>query len=164
MMRQWVVASGLIERDGTLLLVQNRRRNGSLDWSTPGGVIDVADGESVVDGLTREVEEETGIHVHGWAGPVYEVEAVAEGLGWALRAEIHRATHWSGELTVDDPDGIVVKAQFVPLARAPDYLEGCHQWVREPLGAWLNERWEAGRQYRYRLDGTTPGAISVVKV
>src|SRR5206468_653696 len=81
-MRDWVVASGLIEEDGKLLLVQNRRRNGSLDWSTPGGVIEIADGESVVDGLTREVEEETGIYVCDWNGPVYEVEAVAEGRGW----------------------------------------------------------------------------------
>jgi 8-oxo-dGTP diphosphatase len=162
-MRHWVVASGLIEQDGMLLLVQNRRRNGSLDWSTPGGVIEVADGESVVDGLTREVEEETGIRVGDWTGPVYEVEAVAEGLGWALRAEIHRATEWSGDLVVDDPDGIVIKAEFVPVALASDYLEGCHPWVREPLGAWLSERWEAGRRYRYRLDGTTPGSISVVK-
>src|SRR5207244_3645350 len=125
-MRDWVVASGLIEEQGKLLLVQNRRRNGSLDWSTPGGVIEIADGESVVDGLTREVEEETGIHVCDWHGPVYEVEAVAAGLGWSLRAEIHRAIEWSGELVVDDPDGIVVNARFVPVGTAPDYLEGCH--------------------------------------
>jgi 8-oxo-dGTP diphosphatase len=163
-MRQWVVAGGLIEHDGSLLLVQNRRRNGSLDWSTPGGVIEVADGESVVDGLTREVEEETGIRVRDWTGPVYVVEATAEGLGWSLRAEIHRAIDWAGDLVVDDPDGIVIKAEFVPVVLADEYLEGCHQWVREPLGAWLTERFEAGRCYRYRLDGSTPGSISVVKV
>jgi 8-oxo-dGTP diphosphatase len=163
-MLQWVVASGLIEEDGSLLLVQNRRRNGSLDWSTPGGVIEVADGESVVDGLTREVAEETGIQVTAWSGPVYEVVAVAEGLGWTLRAEIHRATCWSGHLAVDDPDGIVVNARFVPLEVVSDYLEGCHPWVREPLGAWAVERWEAGRSYRYRLEGTTPASITVVKV
>src|SRR5260370_151953 len=97
-MHHWVVASGLIEADGTLLLVQNRRRNGGLDWSTPGGVIELDDGESVVDGLTREVAEETGIEVREWTGPVYEVEAIAEGLGWALRAEIYRALDWTGEL------------------------------------------------------------------
>ena len=37
------------------------RRNGSSDWTPPGGVIEVADGESVLDGLTREVAEETGL-------------------------------------------------------------------------------------------------------
>ena len=44
------------------------------------------------------------------------------------------------------------------------YLAGCHPWVGEPLGAWLVERWERGRSYRYRLDGDTPGSITVVKV
>jgi 8-oxo-dGTP diphosphatase len=163
-MRHWVVASGLIEGDGGILLVQNRRRNGSFDWSTPGGVIEVDDGESVVAGLTREVAEETGIVVEEWAGPVYEVEAVAEGLGWALRAEIHRAVRWRGHLVVADPDAIVVDARFVPAAQCADYLAGCHPWVGEPLGAWLIERWDAGRSYRYRLDGDTPGSITVVKV
>jgi 8-oxo-dGTP diphosphatase len=163
-MRHWVVASGLIESDGGILLVQNRRRNGALDWSPPGGVIEVDDGESVVTGLTREVAEETGLVVEEWAGPVYEVEAVAEGLGWALRAEIHRAVSWQGDLLVADPDGIVVDAQWVAADRWAGYLAGCHPWVAEPLGAWLIERWERGRSYQYRLDGDTPGTITVVKV
>ncbi|HEX7167060.1 MAG TPA: NUDIX hydrolase, partial [Acidimicrobiales bacterium] len=88
-MREWLVASGIVEGPDGLLLVQNRRRNGSLDWSTPGGVIEVADGETVIDGLTREVWEETGITVTGWEGPVYEVEAEANDLGWRLRVEVH---------------------------------------------------------------------------
>ena len=56
-MREWVVASALVERDGELLLVLNRRRGGGTDWSTPGGVIDATD-SSVIAGLTREVEVE----------------------------------------------------------------------------------------------------------
>jgi ADP-ribose pyrophosphatase YjhB (NUDIX family) len=163
-MRHWVVAGGLIESDAGILLVQNRRRSGALDWSTPGGVIEVDDGEGVVAGLTREVAEETGIVVDEWAGPVYEVEAVAEGLGWALRAEIHRAVTWRGDLVVADPDAIVVDARFVPVDQCAGYLAGCHLWVAEPLGAWLIERWDAGRSYQYRLDGDTPGSITVVKV
>jgi 8-oxo-dGTP diphosphatase len=164
MIRQWVVASGLIESGDSILLVQNRRRNGALDWSPPGGVIEVDDGESMAGGLTREVAEEAGLVVDEWAGPVYEVEAVAEGLGWALRAEIHRAVRWRGELQVADPDGIVVDARFVPVDRCPTYLAGCHPWVAEPLADWLIERFEGGRSYQYRLDGDTPGSIVVVKV
>src|SRR5205823_11367271 len=45
--REWLVAGGLVENHDGLLLVQNRRRDGSLDWSPPGGVIDVGGGESV---------------------------------------------------------------------------------------------------------------------
>jgi 8-oxo-dGTP diphosphatase len=161
--RDWLVAGGIVEGPAGLLLVQNRRRDGSLDWSPPGGVIEVHDGESVMDGLTREVAEETGIVVSAWTGPVYEVEAVADGLGWRLRVEVHRAVTYGGELHVDDPDGIVVDARFVPTVRCGDHLVGCHPWVREPLAAWLAERWVDSRAWRYLLHGDRIGAVTVVR-
>src|SRR5262245_54060280 len=56
-MREWTVASGLLETPDGVLLVRNVRRGGFEDWSTPGGVIDAEDAD-VLAGLTREVEEE----------------------------------------------------------------------------------------------------------
>jgi 8-oxo-dGTP diphosphatase len=88
-MRDWVVGGALILSDEGVLLVQNRRRNGSQDWTPPGGVID--EGETLLDGLTREVQEETGLRVTEWAGPVYEVHCEAPDLGWSLRVEAHVA-------------------------------------------------------------------------
>jgi 8-oxo-dGTP diphosphatase len=161
--RQWLVAGGLVENDDGLLLVQNLRRNGSVDWSPPGGVIEIAEGESVVDGLTREVAEETGIVVSQWNGPVYEVIAVAEGLGWELRVEVHRAVQFTGDLVVADPDGIVVDARFVAVDDCFHHLAGGHPWVREPLGAWLMERWSGSRSYAYRLEGGSIDALTVVR-
>jgi 8-oxo-dGTP diphosphatase len=152
--REWVVAGGLVEGPGgTVLLVQNRRRDGSLDWSPPGGVVEVAEGESPVAGLTREVEEETGITVTAWEGPVWEVETTAPGMGWHLRVEVHRALSWEGQLrTGEDPDGIVVDARFVAPADCGAHLEGAHPWVHEPLGAWLAGAVEP--LWRYHLEGT----------
>ena len=72
-------------------------------------------GETVLDGLTREVEEETGLRVHEWEGPIYQVVATApdHGLADAGRGVPGRSTY-EGELHVgDDPDGIVVDAAFV---------------------------------------------------
>lgn len=150
-MREWLVGGGLIlGRDG-LLLVRNRRRNGDHDWSPPGGVID--EGESLLDGLTREVREETGVVVTRWRGPVYEVEVLAPDLGWHLRVEAHEAVEFDGEVRVDDPDGIVVEAAYVDPAACADHLAGCHPWVAEPLGAWLSERWREPRTFRYLLRG-----------
>ena len=120
-MHEWQVAGALVESDGRLLLVRNQRRGGFEDWSTPGGVID-ADDASLLEGLTREVEEETGLVVNRWEGPLYEVEAVAVDLGWRMRCEVHRAVEFEGEVRVDDPDGIVVEAAFVPLAEAVSVL------------------------------------------
>jgi 8-oxo-dGTP diphosphatase len=140
--RDWVVGAALILSGAEVLLVRNRRRNGSHDWSPPAGVIE--EGESLLEGLAREVEEETGLRVTGWDGPVYEVRCEAPELGWRLRVETHLATGFEGDLEVDDPDGIVVDARFVALTDCLGHLDGCHPWVREPLAAWLHEGWERG--------------------
>ena len=79
-----------------MLLVENLRRDGARDWSPPGGVID--ENETVVSGLTREVEEATGVRVWRWNGPVYEVEVEAPGVGWGLRVEVHLAVDFTGDL------------------------------------------------------------------
>ena len=164
-MREWLVASGIIEGPDGVLLVQNRRRNGSFDWSTPGGVIEVADGESVLDGLTREVKEETGITVTQWQGPVYEVHAEAEGMGWRLKVEVHRALEFSGDLVLEDLDEIVVDAQWVATDACGPHLEACPVWVREPLAAYLDERWPGDApSFRYRVEGADRGAMTVVRL
>jgi len=157
--RSWLVAGALIEGPEGLLLVQNRRRNGRVDWSPPGGVIE--EGEGLLEGLTREVEEETGLRVTEWAGPVYEIEAVAPGLGWRLQVEVHRALALEGDLVVDDPDGIVVDAAYLGPDDCRGRLEDGHPWVREPLVAWLGERWDSGRSFGFEIQGTDPATISV---
>lgn len=163
-MREWLVASGIVEGPEGLLLVQNRRRDGALDWSPPGGVIEVHDGESVVEGLTREVEEETGITVTAWDGPLYHVEAEAPDMGWHLRVEVHRAVAYAGELRVDDPDGIVVDARFMPLDECSSWLASTWLPTHEPLLAWLSERWSDGRSYRYRVDGAARASMTVTRL
>jgi 8-oxo-dGTP diphosphatase len=156
-----------VESDQGLLLVQNRRRNGSFDWSPPGGVIEVADGEEIVAGLTREVEEETGIRVTEWAGPLYEVQADAPDLGWSMRAVVYLAVAYEGDLVIDDPDGIVVDAQFVALDACHTHLAQCHPWVREPLAEWLAARWshtEAPSPFGYRVDGVDLASLTVTRL
>ncbi len=67
--REWRVAGALIEQDGLLLLVANRRRGGKLEWTPPGGVVDP--GETSIEALVREVREETGLIVESWTSSVY---------------------------------------------------------------------------------------------
>ena len=161
-MQEWLVAGALVEASDGLLLVRNERRGGRTDWTTPGGVIDVDDA-SLLEGLTREVEEETGLVVTRWEGPVYEVVCVAEDLGWTLRAEVHRAVEYEGTLRVDDPDGIVVEARFMPPEDCVTCLARGARWVHEPLQEWLAERWgpAAVRGYRYEVRGTQYDDLSV---
>jgi 8-oxo-dGTP diphosphatase len=162
-MRQWTVGGALLEGPDGLLLVRNLRRNGSHDWTPPGGVID--EGETLLEGLTREVEEETGLRVTRWAdGPVYEIDAVAEGLGWRLRVEAHLAVDYEGDLRLHDPDGIVVEARFVALDDCAVHLEAAQQWVREPLGEWLRLRFEGPRRFGYHIVGTDAQALEITRL
>ena len=158
-MRSWLVAGAVIEGPEGILLVANRRRNGAVDWTTPGGVIDP--GEGLLDGLTREVREETGLVVTGWGEQLYEIEVQAPELGWDLRVEVHRAASVTGALQFDDPDGIVFDASYVACSQCERRLAEAHRWVREPLGAWLDERWGNPRGFRYEVLGSDPASLTV---
>jgi 8-oxo-dGTP diphosphatase len=158
-LRRWLVGGALIEGPEGLLLVCNRRRDGRLDWTPPGGVIDT--GEELLAGLAREVEEETGLVVTDWCGPLYEIVAEAPGLGWHLRVEVWRAEGFSGDLRVADPDGIVVDARFVGVRDCGPHLEGGHPWVTEPLREWLGERWSDTRRYGYEVEGSSVSSLVV---
>ena len=159
------VAGAVLERDASLLLVRNLRRNGSHDWSTPGGVIDATDA-SVLHGLTREVAEETGLRVLGWSGLLYEVIATSIDLGWEMRCEVHLAGEVEGELTINDPDGIVDHCAYVSHEDLGEHLELCFPWVREPLTEWLSERWPLGevRGFRYEVTGTSLSSLTAVRI
>ena len=149
---RWAVAGGILVHDGAVLMVNNRRRNGSTDWSTPGGVVDP--GETVLGALTREVAEETGLEVSAWDGPLYTVEADgSEGPGWILTVEVHQARQWSGELDIDDPDGIVFDARWVRVGELEDLLVGQYAWMAEPLLTYLDGETERGHAFRYTVTG-----------
>jgi len=154
--------------DDRLLLVQNRRRNGSLDWSPPGGVVD--EGEDVLTGLQREVVEETGLVVDSWSEPRYLIHAVAPDMGWDLRVEARQASSFRGELVVDDPDGIVVASEWVSVEAVAQRLAGGPRWVSEPLVQWLADGPASDiapgtiETFSYVVSGTNPGEITVRRI
>ena len=161
-MHEWVVGGAVVEGPLGILLVRNRRRDGSFDWSPPGGVID--SDETVLEGLNREVREETGLQVVSWSEVVYEIAATAPDMGWNLRVEARVATAWTGELTIDDPDGIVDDAAWVHPDECATQLSGNARWVAEPVVEWLTERWSGSRSYRYHVEGTTASDLTVRRV
>jgi 8-oxo-dGTP pyrophosphatase MutT (NUDIX family) len=121
----------------------------------------IDDGETVLEGLAREVVEETGLVVTEWQGPLYAVIAEAPDMGWRLRAEVFLGVAYEGELVVDDPDGIVVSAAFHTLDDCRLRMEDGHLWMREPLLEWLVERWEDSRDYGYLVEGRDLDALTV---
>jgi len=162
-MRSWVVGGGVLERGQELLLVRNRRRNGSVDWTTPGGVID--EGESVLEGLSREVSEETGLSIGSWTRHLYTVTVKAPDLGWFLRAEVYLADQVSGDLVIADPDGIVEEARWVDAKECVALTSTSQRWLSEPLFEWMEHRWGgAVRSFDYHLAGTEPGSYDVTRL
>ena len=170
-MRRWQVAGAIIpapDRVGHrgVLLVENLRRSGLTDWTPPGGVVELGEGESILEGLAREVLEETGLLVTKWAGPLYRVTTEAPDMGWTMCVEVHLGVEYDDVIRVgDDPDGIVVSADYFHEDECVVRVAEGHPWVREPLCDWLSERWtDETRDYRYRVHGVYPSTSRIVRL
>ncbi|MDG2027369.1 MAG: NUDIX hydrolase [Acidimicrobiales bacterium] len=161
-MGRWKVAGGLITRGAETLLVANRRRDGRVDWSTPGGVVD--EGETPLFALSREVHEETGLKVDDWSRLCWTTEVDFVDLEMHLLAEVHLAESFAGDLLIDDPDGIVVEAHFLDAAKIDTRLTTAPVWVAEPMRDWLTGPWDEIRHFGYRAMGRSPAEMSAERV
>lgn len=56
-----IIVGGVVEKDGKVLLVQEKQERCYGKWNLPAGHLDC--NESIIDGAKREIKEETGCDV-----------------------------------------------------------------------------------------------------
>lgn len=159
-MRAWRVGGALIRHADGLVLCGNRRRDRSVEWTPPGGVID--HGESVHQGLAREVSEETGLVVVSFLQRAYTVSVAAPQMGWTLDVEAWEAVVGEGEIVLADPDGIVEEVRHSSAREALELLAGSPPWVREPVSDWVGGT--VLDHYRFVVHGHTRAASRVERI
>ena len=110
--KRFVIAAGILVRDGCVLLVENQWGD-KIEWTLPGGVVEPE--ESVMDALQREFREETSLEMVECGRLAYVLQNQVtsrreEGLVLAFQVRSAR-----GELAVVN-DEYVRGARFVPIA------------------------------------------------
>lgn len=100
----FVSAAGVVVRDGRVLLIRSARRG----WEFPGGIVE--QGEAILDGLKREIFEESGIDAEPeWMTGIYQNLAHKKGYGPLEGMElppvvnlVFRCRYTGGEAAVSD--------------------------------------------------------------
>jgi 8-oxo-dGTP diphosphatase len=118
--RELAIVTALVVRDGELLMVRQAGPGEEPVWTIPGGRVEA--GEFVTDALIRETREEAGIAVLDPGAIAFLAQVEDQDAGWFATVWTWHVAAWEGEVAVDDPDGFVLEAGWVPLSEACDRL------------------------------------------
>lgn len=98
-----LAVSAAIFRDGQVLLIQRARAPAKDLWTLPGGRVEV--GETLVEAITREIREETGLEIvplglAGYREIILPDEVAGRGRHFVI---LPFAARWlSGEMTLNE--------------------------------------------------------------
>lgn len=132
------MVTALIRKDEQLLLVEEQHSGASdTTWALPAGKVE--QGEDIITALQRELREETGLRIVGIPQLVFVVqvltetnEGIVEGCGFHFACDI------AGDIYAQDPDTIVIGAQWFPEDEAVRRLEQLGWYDCTALKRWLS--------------------------
>jgi 8-oxo-dGTP pyrophosphatase MutT (NUDIX family) len=144
--RTLIAAAGLVELDGRVLMVRQRRASGTF-WEIPSGYHEP--GESLEQTTAREVLEETGVEI--------EVGPLVCTLVWERESDRRRnlIACFAAEPVEADPEPLpqedegISEAAFVD----PTTLEGIHPLEQPLLDRWWRDRETAFHIHADVVDG-----------
>lgn len=147
-----LIASAVARRHGDLLLVQQQGPDDPHPhWWLPSGQVE--SGEELLVGLGRELLEETGLTLVGTPTIAYVVQVLrhrAESLQqWLV---CHFACEVAGNLSPQDPDGLVLSAHWVQEQVALAHLGRNSDYDCEPLRRWLCGEAAPGTVYTVKIN------------
>lgn len=126
----------IVWKDGRVLMVQRGRPPRAGIWSLPGGAQDL--GESVVDGIRREIAEETGVQIE-LLGLVEVIDSIQRDADGRIRYHytiVDYVARWvSGEAVAGDDAAAVAWVDPAELHRLDLWDETIR--VIEKSRAWL---------------------------
>jgi 8-oxo-dGTP diphosphatase len=134
--RHSVSVSAVIVNDDDQVLAVQRRDNGR--WEPPGGVLEL--NESIEDGLTREVREETGLRV-----TIDELTGAYKNMPRGIVALVFRCRPTSGHLTTG-PE--TAELRWLTLDQVRDVMD-------EAYAVRIFDALEAGPPHVRTHDGTS---------
>jgi 8-oxo-dGTP diphosphatase len=115
------IAAAIVRRGDDVLMVLQAGPGEEPTWSIPGGRVEPA--EFVVDALIREVREETGIEVVEPGRIAFLMQLDERQAGYFATIWTWDVAEWRGEIALNDPDGYVLEAAWVPVATAAARLD-----------------------------------------
>ena len=158
-------AFAVVQLATEVLLVANKRNDGRIKWSLPGGSVHGA--ESLLERLEKEVSDETGIEVTNWSKEkIYTSLVKYRGTKNDLDrfTEVHQAGDWNWRdgkatnpedlLRFEDEERLgVVAGFFSNLPPDGSLVQNMRRYVSEPILDWLSLPWEGPRHYEYLVTG-----------
>ncbi len=139
----YLAAVAVMRRGEDVLLVRQRGPDdGRAYWGLPGGIVEP--GETLIEGLIREVREEAGVEITD-PGRIAFVTCSPECVSFTFEVG-----EWRGEPGPADPDGFVLEAGFFPLNEGVARLEELPiRGMREPITTYLRGQAEPGAVFVY---------------
>jgi ADP-ribose pyrophosphatase YjhB (NUDIX family) len=143
--KHYSIVGAVVRRGGQVLLVGHTDGE-SMVWSLPAGKVE--EGESVPAALKREILEETGLDVIS-IGRLAYVTNVVRSDHWDTTIAMIFEVEATGRISVADPDGDVLIAEFIDSDEAIRRLASVRREMGVPAIEYLSGALPAGAFVTY---------------